>query len=188
MAFPLLITSAIFRCILCCQQGHFLRHLIAFDKSVLQENPVERICQRLQCLFPYFWLQFTFPDGDAMPPHSGKFMLHPRVPLLIPPYLCHPKIPVRLRNLAALRIYYLRHCHVMPMPEAAVHEDTRPVLPHHDVWLARQARIVPPVAKPIPPQPLSHHHFRLRVLAVDGSHVSVALRWEVSVGHKYYFF
>ena len=61
------------------------------------------------------------------------------------------------------------------MPETPIHKDTRPVLPHHDVWLSRQPRMVQPVAEPLSPQPFPDHHLRLRVLAVDGRHIRMPL-------------
>ena len=114
---------------------------------VLQKYLVEREGKRLQSLFPDLWLQLTFPDGNGVPAHRSQFMLHSRVTLLIPPYLSHPEIPVRLRNLAALRVINffttlaLRRgvggeAHPVSMPEAAVYEDTSSVLPHHDVRLS----------------------------------------------------
>lgn len=36
---------------------------------VLQENLVERICQRLQCFFSFRRFQFTFPDDYGVPSH-----------------------------------------------------------------------------------------------------------------------
>jgi len=64
---------------------------------------------------------------------------------------------------------------VVSMPEAAVYEDTRPVLPHHNIRLPRQPWMIQSIAESMSPQPTTHHHLRLRVLAVDGSHISVAL-------------
>ena len=42
--------------IFCGHQRFFLRHLIMLDAMVLQENLVERICQRLQSFFPHLRL------------------------------------------------------------------------------------------------------------------------------------
>lgn len=64
---------------------------------------------------------------------------------------------------------------VVSMPEAPVHEDARPVFPHHDVGLSWQSRMIQPVPEAMSPQPFAHHHFRFRVLAVDGCHVRVPL-------------
>ena len=165
------------------------------DSPVLQKNPVERKCQRLQCLFPYLWLQFTFPDGNGVPAHRSQFTLYSRVPLLIPPYLCHPEIPIRLRNLATLGTlnvitpldfhlpfftfhsftFHLWLCHIVSVPEAAIHEYTRPVLSHHDIRFPWQSWMIQSITIPMTPKPATHHHLRLRIFAADGSHISVAL-------------
>ena len=63
----------------------------------------------------------------------------------------------------------------MPVPEAAVDEDAGAVLPHHYVGLARQARVVEPIAVAIGPQPPSHDYLGFGVLCVYGGHVGVAL-------------
>jgi len=153
---------------------------------VLQEYLVKRIGERLQRLLAHLWFQFTFPNRDAMPPHRGKFLLHPQVALLVSPDLGHPELPIRLRNLTALGIIKFfaplafwrgvgGEAHIVTMPEAPIHKDTRPVLPHHDVWLSRQPRMVQPVAESLSPQPFPDHHLRLRVLAVDGRHIRMPL-------------
>ena len=172
--------------LLCRHLWLFLRCFISSDAMVLQEYPVERERQRFQRLLPHLRFQFTFPNGDAVPAHRSQLMLHSRVPLLIPPNLCHPEVTVRLRNLAALRIVNFfaplafwrgggGEAHIVSMPETPVHKDARPVFSHHDVRLPRQSRMIQPIPIPMSPQPTAHHHLRLRVLAVDGCHVSVTL-------------
>ena len=70
---------------------------------VLQENPVERICQRFQCLFSDVGLQFTFPNGNRVPTHGSQLLLHLSVSLPVASDLTDPELTVRLRNLAAFR-------------------------------------------------------------------------------------
>lgn len=72
---------------------------------------------------------------------------------------------------------------MMPMPKAAVHEDARAVFPHHDVRLSRQSRMVQAIAEAVVPQPPSHNHLRLRVLAVDGCHVRMPMLWREGIAH-----
>ena len=109
-------------------------------------------------------------------------MLYFRVSLLVPPYLRHPKLAIRLRNLATLRIFNyqlfilnLWHCHMVSVPETPVHKYASPVFPHHDVRFPWQSWMIQPIAIPMPPQPTTHHHLRLRIFAVDGRHVRMAL-------------
>jgi len=70
---------------------------------------------------------------------------------------------------------------VVSMPEATVHKDARPVLPHHNVRLPRQPLMIQPVSIPMSPQPTAYHHLRLRVLSVDGRHIVVALLRGVAI-------
>ena len=154
--------------------------------EIEQEYLVERERQRFQSLFPHLWLQLTFPDGDAVPAHRSQFMLHFQVSLLVPLYLRHPKLTIRLRNLATLGIIKFfaplafwrevgGEAHIVSMPETPIHKDTRPVLSHHDIWFPWQSLVIQPITEPMPPQPTTHHHLRLCVFAMDGSHVSMAL-------------
>ena len=76
---------------------------------------------------------------------------------------------------------------MVSMPEAAVHENTSPVLPHHDVRLSWQSWMIQPIAEPMSPQPFAHHHFRLRILAVNGSHVGVALLCGLTIHIRLHF-
>jgi hypothetical protein len=75
----------------------------------------------------------------------------------------------------------------MSVPETAVHEDARPVPTQHDVRLAGQSWVVQSVAEAVRPQVTPDHHFRLRILALNGSHIVVALFCGVYVGHIYYY-
>ena len=173
-----------------CYQRLFLWNLVATDAMVLQEDSVEGICQRFQCLFAHLRLQLTFPDGDAVPAHCGQLMLYLQVALLVSPYLCYPEVTIRLRNLTtfgtlnrkldSLCAWLVQEIvqwktNVVSMPETPVDKDARTIFPHHDVWFPWQPRMVQPIAEAMSPQPTAHYHLRLRVLAVDGRHVVVAL-------------
>ena len=89
----------------CRHHGFLLRHFIASNAMVLQENAVEGICQRLQCFFAYLRFQFALPYRNAVPTHRGKLLLHFQVAFLIPHYLAYPETPVGLRNLTAIRTF-----------------------------------------------------------------------------------
>ena len=135
-------------------------------------------------------LELTFPDGDAVPAHGSQLLLHLLVALPVAPDLADPELAVCLRNITTLRTLNSQlstlnwwHCHPVPVPEASVHENTGSIFPHHNVGLARQPRVIQPIAKAMTPQPSPHHHLRLRVLAVNGSHVCVSLLGREGVTH-----
>ena len=46
--------------------------------------------------------------------------------------------------------------------------------------------MVEPIAEPMSPQPTANHNLRLRVLAVDGGHIGMALRGRESISHNTY--
>ena len=75
-----------------------------FHLVILQPDAVQRIGEAFQGLLPPLGFQLTLPDGDAVPAHLGQRLLLFNIPLLISPDLRHPELPVRLRNLTALRI------------------------------------------------------------------------------------
>ena len=105
-----------------------------------------------------------------MPPHACQFLLHPLVPLLVAYYLCMPVIGSRLGH-------HKQPAPLMPMPEAPVHKDARPVFPQHYVRFPRQSRMVKPISKATTPQEFPHQHFRLRILSLYRSHAPVPLFW-----------
>ena len=80
--------------------GQRIRLRIIFHPDVAQG-----VNERQQSLLPFRRLQFTLPDGNGVPAHCSQFMLYSHVPLLVPPYLRHPEVTVRLRNLATLRTF-----------------------------------------------------------------------------------
>ena len=103
-----------------------------------------------------------------MPPHACQFLLHPLVPLLVAYYLCMPVIGSRLGH-------HKQPAPLMPMPEAPVHKDARPVFPQHNVRFPRQSRMVKPISKATSPQEFPHQHFWLRILSLYRSHAPVPL-------------
>ena len=64
---------------------------------------------------------------------------------------------------------------MVSVPEATIHEDARPVLPHHDIRMPRQSSMIQPVSEPPLPEPPAHNHLRLRILTTDRSHVLMPL-------------
>ena len=70
---------------------------------IFQPDMVQGESYRVQCLLSLFGLQFTLPYRDAMPAHLSQLALFLLVTLFVPANLRHPELPVRLRNLAALR-------------------------------------------------------------------------------------
>ena len=78
------------------------RHTLTPD-PILQPYMVQRERYRLQRLLTPRWLQLTLPHRDAMPSHFRQLAQLFLIPLLVPAYLRHPELAVRLRNLATLR-------------------------------------------------------------------------------------
>ena len=115
---------------------------------VLQPYMVQRECNRLQRFFPLRRLQFTLPYCDAMPAHFSQFTLFLLVTLLVSSNLSYPELTIRLRNLAALRTLHFILFNKMSMPEAPIHEDTRPVFPQHQVRMSGQSLVVQPIPEP----------------------------------------
>ena len=153
---------------------------------ILQVDMVQGIGERFQRLFPLLRFQLALPYRDAVPTHCRQFPVILPVTLHVPADLRHPELPVRLRNLTALRILnhifhptsYIRHLwqrHIVSMPEASVHEDACPVFSQYQVRMPRQPLMVQPVTEPSLPQTTTHNHFWLRVLASNRCHVGVPL-------------
>ena len=103
-----------------------------------------------------------------MPAHGGELAAHLPVPFLVPLHLIDTERRVSLRH----RVTFAA---LVSVPETTVDKDARPVLPHHDVGFPRKARMIQTVTEAMSPQPFPHHHLRLGVFAVDGSHIGVAL-------------
>ena len=59
--------------------------------------------------------------------------------------------------------------------ETAIHKDTRPILPQHQVRMSWQALMVQPIPESPTPQPTPHNHLRLRVLRPNSCHVGMSL-------------
>ena len=59
----------------------------------------------VQRLFTLRRFQLAFPHRNTMPAHFSQFPLLLLISFLIPANLRYPELPVRLRDLAALRIH-----------------------------------------------------------------------------------
>ena len=173
-----------------CRHQHlvlFFLHLVWLGyRTVLQVNVVQRKCYRLQRFFTLLRRQLALPHRDAVPAHLCQLFLLLTVAFLVPAYLCHPELSVRLRNLAAHRTLNLfaplvfwrgawSEVHIVTMPEATIHKDTCPILPQHQVRMPRQPLVVQPITKSSLPQPSPHNHLRLRVLRPNSRHVIMSL-------------
>lgn len=71
----------------------------------------------------------------------------------------------------------------MLMPEAAMHEDDRPVLRQHDVWPARQHRVMEAVPVPHAMEQPPNRQLRPRVLPTDPRHHPASHLGAYDVGH-----
>ena len=99
-----------------------LWYIISLCPMVQQEDLVQRVSQGFQCPLHDGRFQLAFPYRNAMPPHACQFLLHPLVPLLVAYYLCMPVLCSRLGH-------HEQPAPLVPMPEAPVHKDARPVFP-----------------------------------------------------------
>ena len=104
----------------------------------------------VRCLFAGF--HFAFPCDQHGPAEGLGLGYHPLVSTDITREFILPEIYVGFRgvgNFAAC----------MPMPEATMHEDDRPVTRQYDVRLARQFLISKPEPEPKRVQRLAQQHF-----------------------------
>lgn len=141
----------------CSHSAVLFGKFVAPDAMVIEKNAVERKSQRLQCPFPYSRLQLAFPYCDAMPSHRGKLALVFYVTITVAFNLRFPEFSVALWN-------HIISASFVSMPEAAVHEDARPVFAKHDVRMTRETWMVQPIAKPSAEQEFPYHDFWFGVL------------------------
>ena len=71
----------------------------------------------------------------------------------------------------------------MPVPEATVNKNDRPVFLQYQIGLTGQALIVQPVTVATSEQTLAHHNFRLRVFSADSRHIAAAGSWSMNIWH-----
>ena len=74
-----------------------------------------------------------------------------------------------------LKLFILHLVQTASLPETAIHKDTRPILPKHQVRMSWQPLMVQPIPESPTPQPTPHNHLRLRVLRPNSCHVIMTL-------------
>ena len=129
---------------------------------------VQRKSERSQSFFSLVWLQFTLPHCDTVPAHLSQLLLFLYIPFLIAFDLLFPKVCIRLRHPEVLAT-------IMSMPKATVDEYACTVFAQHNIWMARQARIIQPISESLPPQIFAHKYLWLRVRGTNRSHIFVSL-------------
>ena len=72
----------------------------------------------------------------------------------------------------------------MPMPEASVYKDARPVLLQYKVRMSRQPLVIQSVSEPAFPKPSSHNQLRLRVFRPYCRHIIMTLLSSKSVHNR----
>ena len=117
-----------------------------------------------------FRLQLAFPNSYAVPPHFCKFSLLFFVPFFVSTDFVYPELLIRLRDCVVLAAF-------VSVPEAAVYEDTSSVFLEYQIRMPWQPFVIESVSESSSPQPLSHNHFRLRVLRMDCRHSFVDPFW-----------
>lgn len=112
--------------------------------------------------------EFAFPDCDCTPADGFKALDIDEVPFLIPCDLILPEFSPRFR-------YDKFAAALVPMPEAAVHEDAGTVFGHHDV--RRPGQCADAFAESVSPMPqfTPDSLFWACVLRMDARHTLVAL-------------
>ena len=120
---------------------------------ILQPYMVQGERDGVQCFFTLRWFQLALPYRDTMPAHLCQPPLFFPIPFLVPANLRHPELPVRLRNLTALRVHNVitplalwrgagGEAHIVSMPKTPVYENTCAILTKHQVRMSRQALVI----------------------------------------------
>lgn len=136
--------------------------------AVLQVDVVQCVGERLQRRFPFAGPQLAFPDDDDVPAHLRQLVILLPVALTVTADFLLPELRVRPGHAEVAAA-------LVPVPEAAVDEHARAVLPQHDVGMPWQPGVVQAVPEALPPQVSPHRHFGLRVPRPYRSHVPVPL-------------
>ena len=109
------------------------------DGMLFKPDLIKGKCQRLQCLLPFRWFQFTLPNGNAMPTHLSQSFLRLNIPFLVPLDLRHPKIPPCIWYFTTIRIYcFVFNGNIVPMPKAPIHKDTSTIFLQYQIRMPRQ--------------------------------------------------
>lgn len=123
---------------------------------VLEVDVVEGIGKGGECLFPFVWFQLALPDDDDMPSHIGETLLFLLVTLTVAVDFLLPKLRVGLGHTEVFAAF-------VSVPEAAVDEHARAILPQHYVGMTGQPWVVQSVSEALSPQVFAHNNFGLRV-------------------------
>lgn len=108
----------------------------------------------------------TAPNYRCPPPLGLESVKVFVVACNVSPDLCAPKILPTLGP--------AEQSAIMPVPKAAVDENDRAMLLQNNIWSTRKLLVVKSETKPSCVKPASDCHFRLRVTALDCSHVPAA--------------
>ena len=131
-----------------------------FFSEEIQIRLVDEVFHLFQRLFPDGRLQLAFPYREHVPAHAEQFCLVPLVALLVCFDFVGPVFDAAVRDMAVS----------MPVPEAAMHKNHKPVFAQHDVRRSRQALDVFPVAVAAGKEIAAHDSFGPGVLAPDFGH------------------
>lgn len=135
--------------------------MVEFGTHLDEQRVVDPVLHLAHGTLKNGWFELALPYGDDVPAHVEQLRLALRVAFLVAFQLLPPELGVRPW------IDYV----VMGMPEAAVHEDTHAVFPHHDIGRAGQPAVILAVTVAVGIEPSAHGHLRPRVLASDPAHV-----------------
>ena len=102
---------------------------------VTQEDMVERVFQSLQGALSDSRAQFTLPNSNAMPSHIGQCYLVSLISQAVTFNFSMPEVNICLGHSEILATF-------VPMPETAIYENARAVLPHDEVGMSWQSMVI----------------------------------------------
>lgn len=143
---------------------------------MFQQITVECNHHLLHSVFYFPFCQAARPYHNHLPPCLHQKIVVPLVTFAVAVNFRLPESRVGLRHHKLTASF-------MPMPEATVDKDSRPVFAHHDIRLSRHTPDVEPVPVSMCPQPFPDQQFRLRRLATDMRHTAVTLCRCKDIGH-----
>lgn len=123
------------------------------------------------------FFELAFPDDYDGPAFGLQLAPDFLVTLLVSGHFCRPEVGVCFGDCVELAGF-------VTMPEAAVNEDDRAIFRKHNIWGAREAPVIHPVAEAILPEGMAQSQLRFCGGGVDGGHVAMALGGGKGVRHN----
>ena len=122
--------------------------------------------------------QTAFPDGQDTPAEHKQSLMGFDVTRTVCRNLAFPELGARCGQ--------PEHRAIMPMPEAAVHQDDGAVPGENQVRSTRKFAVLQTVAKPARMQSLAYEHLWLGVSPTDAAHVEPPLLGSQHISHRWH--